>query len=254
MEVQAVKINIIEKWSELDNKQVMTFLKYIHTKQNLKALLMVSDMTLDYYRSLPYEMQYELRLLIDKFGRTDFDHDGINQFGRWPNRVRFVKANLSDMTCFQFLLADEYISDLPHASDRREQRKIFFMLIASLSFIKGKPIRERKDLIKRASKMANLNRYQTDYIFRRFFHIKTKVSELLTKQGMIDEDGENSGVDFGWSGIYQDIAERNVFGNVQELYQSRFIDVLEYLIKNKIKADELERQRQHEKAKQLAKE
>ena len=57
--------------------------------------------------------------------------------------------------------------------------------------------------------------------------------------------------DFGWWGIYQEAAEAGLFGTLEQVYQTSFHDVAMWLVRQRIKADDMRRQnlqrnRQHD--------
>ena len=243
MKVQAVKIQIIEKWSELDNKTVLKVLEHIEKKELLKALILLSDMTIEYYTSLPNYMKYELRKLVYEFAKSEFNHIMINSFKvNYFQKIDFVKADLSDITCLQWLEADDYFSKIMKGGEASKMKGHFEKMIASLVFIKDKTVANDLNNQKDINKVNQLKNYEKEYIFRRFMYIKKQVHELLKKQEMISDNEETSSdsiENFGWTGIFQDVAERAVFGNLSELMNEKFINVLTYLIRNKIKNDKI---------------
>ncbi len=231
--VQAIKIQIITKWSELDQKKVLKVLDHIHKNEYLKVLLLVSDMTIEKYKNLPTYIQHQVRSLIDVFNESLFDHSTINNF----RKIGFVKSDLSDITCRQFIYADHHLKQIFEGSDKKRTKQINH-LIGALSFVNDKSVTSLLQVKKRSNLVSKLNNAQKDYIVRRFLFIKTSVYDLLEKQDMTndptDEDTEEIGINFGWNGIFLDLAERGIFGNLTELMNGRFIDVLTYLIKNKM--------------------
>lgn len=245
MSVEGVKINIIKKWSELDNKEVMTVLKHINNREYLKVLLLVSDVTLEKFESFPSYIQYELKKLVESLDYQVFDHKGLNHFG-YLRKLGFVNGDLSDITCFQWYLSDSFLSS--YLQGESDMISSYDKLLSCLVFINKKGVNHRNDVDKYTKRVQKLKNYQKDYIFRRFFFLRYSVNQLLSKNKMTGEgEGESDG--FGWNGIFQDVAERNVFGNMEALMNTRFIDVLSYLIRTNIINEKIKRERELQRSK-----
>ncbi len=187
-------------------------------------------------------MQYELLNLIVKLSSQNFDHTGISQFGR----VGFVKADLSNMTCFQWYMANSFLDKMDIDKGVNVFLNDYHDLLGALLFIRKKAICERKDVLLYSKRANKLKESQKDYIFRRYFYIRDQVNSLLSDNNMVSQDGGGEG--FGWIGIFQDVAERQVFGNMEALMNTRFIDVLTYLIRTKIINDKIIREQERQRA------
>lgn len=83
-------------------------------------------------------------------------------------------------------------------------------------------------------------RYFTDSLT----HINHTITQLSSS--FISEDGpDNNGVDFGWDGVFMEVAKDGVFGTYQEILDTSFHTVLIYTIKKY--EDALKQKRELEK-------
>lgn len=71
-------------------------------------------------------------------------------------------------------------------------------------------------------------RYFTDCL-EVLYHTVNQLSPTFFENG--NGDGNDGGIDFGWDGIFMEIAKDGVFGTYQEVLKSRFHDVYLYCIK-----------------------
>ena len=67
-------------------------------------------------------------------------------------------------------------------------------------------------------------------------------------------EGEQTsgGLNFGWWGAFQNVAEANVFGNLEQVYQTRFHTVAVWMIRKQDAADQMEQQQNFATAKNEA--
>ena len=166
-----------------------------------------------------------------------FDHKG--------KRYWLPKEKFADGLAIEYPIADEYFTQLLSGDD-----DALIKLVATMARPKkdGKriPLTSREEVEKRADELKDLSPEAQWAVYMYFGGVKQYIHNLykghLFKANEAEEGQQDSeAAMFGWWGIYMDVAESGVFGNLEKVYQSNFHNICTYLVKKKQEAERLKK-------------
>lgn len=168
----------------------------------------------------------------------------IRFFDHNKQRYWLPKEKFQDGLAIEYPMADEYFTQLLAGDD-----DALIKLVATLARPEkdGKriPLTGREEVEKRAKELKDLSPEAQWAVYMYFGGIKQYIHDLykgyLFEVKEEDEDNQQAseGAMFGWWGIYMDVAESGVFGNLEKVYQSNFHNICIYLVKKKKEADRI---------------
>lgn len=189
-----------------------------------------------------------------------FDHRGI--------RYHLPAPNGENLTCIEYPLAEEYLAKIYSPEENPDEYDPALLLTALLCREHDfKPERMRKrgdarvpvfgrdDVKARAEELKNLPLVYQLHALNWFLGLKQFVHKTYRNWLFEEPDDEeeeedddetvnrqpstvNRSPDFGWWGIYQDVAEAGAFGtSVEEVLQAPFHDVCVWLVRQRVKAE-----------------
>jgi len=148
-------------------------------------------------------------------------------------------------TAAEYATADEYFE-----MANGEDDEALLMLTATLLRPKGKPHTNRTDIQNRAKKLRGLKPEYFAAVWMYWAGVKQYVHDTYGAwlfSGTSKEDGGGKGAMFGWWGVYMDVAESGVFGNITKVYETNFHEICMYLVKKKNESMELQRRMKQQK-------
>lgn len=164
-----------------------------------------------------------------------FDHNG--------KRYWLPKEKFADGLAIEYPIADEYFTQLL-AGDDDALIKLAATLARPQSDGKRISITGREEVEKTAKELEGLSPEAQWAVYMYFGGVKQYIHNLY--KGYLfkandNEEGQQDGSTamFGWWGIYMDVAESGVFGNLEKVYQSNFHNICTYLVKKKQEADRI---------------
>lgn len=184
---------------------------------------------------------------------SDFRH----QFGRYY----LPKKKLENISCLEWWKADSFFTNYQSKKDVKD----IDLLIATLCRQKNANQQEaigrddvREVLVSQmqieqnADRLRKLDPKIKIYVLYFFSGCKEWVHSTYKRYLFPDDDipGEtpqpqDDGNPFGWYGIFQQVAESGVFGDLQNiLINVKFIDLCAYLVSKKIEQEKMEKKRQ----------
>lgn len=185
-----------------------------------------------------------------------FTHKGI--------MYHFPRAKGSNLTCIEFPMADEYYTQFVEAAEPDQQA--LMCLLATLCREQNYddaavlrlgdarvPLHSREEVEARAMRLQGVPPEYCLQALLWFAGMKLYVSRVygpwLFEQDEEEEEDEDNPTpspsagggspNFGWWGIYQDVAEAGVFGHdVDQVHQKPFHDVCVYLVRKRVAAEQ----------------
>lgn len=167
-----------------------------------------------------------------------FDHRGIT--------FHFPKEKFENGRAIEYPIADDFYSDYCESNEKKHLVRLAATICRPESndfksiITRGDkriPLLSREEAIHRAEILKDLPDEILLTVKLFFEGIKQYVHDTyghwLFPQTNPEEENGSGGLNFGWWGMYQDVAENGLFGNLQQVYQSLFHDVAIYLIRKK---------------------
>lgn len=163
-----------------------------------------------------------------------------------------------NISCLEYAIADEYFTEFVS-----QDRDSALLLLCATICREGHrsraerlrrddqraPLHSRAEVIERASYLRGLPvEYQMASLMY-FAGLKEYVNKTYGPWLFDDDDAdeeyqpkknENSpppAPNFGWWGVYQDVAEAGLFGTIEQVYQASFHDVAMWLVRQTIKSE-----------------
>lgn len=256
----SVKRMIPEAWADLTATDRLRYLRYLITLDRPEALTKIAQEILSLsarrFRQLPPELFVQV---VDKIAWMTAEPTPEPLFSSFEYkgcRYHLPKAKFKNGTCLEYPIADDYYNAFV-AGDN----EALLLLTATLC-------RKAKDKVNDVERtgdirieMLSRSEAEANAIRMTGLPMEVQIGVMLyfggvkqyihdTYAGWIfqkpdpdnaDAESEGDGVMFGWWGVYMDIAESAVFGNLQQVYQSNFHTLCMYLTKKKKEADDAER-------------
>jgi hypothetical protein len=132
-------------------------------------------------------------------------------------------------TALQFALGADYYKIY---IEKQEDKDLHYL--CSTLLYTDVPLCDKAEIEKRADMFAQLRPVEKMTILAYFAAIQEMIAEKFGQWLFRDDEGSApASINFGWWGVYMDIAESGVFGDLRGVYQSRFYDIVVYLIQKK---------------------
>ncbi|MBK9391965.1 MAG: hypothetical protein IPN68_17905 [Bacteroidetes bacterium] len=156
---------------------------------------------------------------------------------------RMPKAEFDDGTAWQYAAADDYYRKYVEAAQASELQtptiancddhldKLISVLLTDVRHKKA--LTDRDEVEKRAGVFRKLKDYERVVILAYFSGIKQRIYDNYSSWLFTSDGSGGTGVNFGWWGRYLDIAKTGVFGTVERVYETRFYDIIVFLIQEK---------------------
>lgn len=181
-----------------------------------------------------------------------FNHGGYTYF--------FPTAKGENVTCIEYALADDYYKEFAegdasklmplvatvwHEFDTDEAR-------AMRRADKRVPLYSKAEVEQRAHRLKSAPSEMQLQALLYFGGLKAYIHRVYGKwifeqdEEPDEEDQEagspkketSSGPDFGWWGIFQQVAESGVFGNIDQVYQASIHDVCIFLVRKRVESNQ----------------
>jgi hypothetical protein len=257
-----VKRNIPECWTDLTAADRLRYLRFLITLPRPQALMEITKAILALprrrFRQLPPEVFVQVTDRIAWMNAdatseplfTSFEYQGV--------RYHLPAAKFKNGTCLEYPIADDYYNSFVNGDN-----DALLLLTATLCRKAKDKVNDiarsgdiRIEMLSRSEAEANAVRLAglpieiqvgvmlyfagvKQYIFDTYAGWIFKKPDPDEEESETTEQGD--GVMFGWWGVYFDIAESGVFGNLQQVYQSNFHTICMYMTKKKKEADDAER-------------
>lgn len=184
-----------------------------------------------------------------------FDHRGI--------RYHLPAPSGENLACIEYPLAEEYFNRM---QEEGQAEKALLLLVATLCrghdykperirrrADRRRPLYTRTEVEARAAELEGLHPAYQAHVLHWYVGLKQYVHRTYKnwlfeepEEEEEDEAGEstshqsNQSPNFGWWGIFQDVAEAGTFGrSVEEVLQAPFHDVCVWLVRQRVKAEEM---------------
>ena len=157
-------------------------------------------------------------------------------------------------TAIEYPMADDYYSEWVETSKVEKLRLLVGTLARPMKGDEREPITSRSEVEKRAEHFAGLELHVMVAVLmywtgvKLYIH-KTYAGWLFPQQEEEDEDGEEDqtppakkGAMFGWYGVFMDVAEAGLFGDLKAVHQTNFHTICMYLVKKKKEHQDMEDQ------------
>lgn len=172
------------------------------------------------------------------------------------------KPKGSNITCLEYPLADEYYQAFCATGDVAS----LLLLVATICREEEKnqattlrrgdlrrALHSREEVEDRTSRLTGLPAEYAAAVLMYFSGLKqyvwntyrTWIFETDDEDDDMEEPSQPEapgGPDFGWWGIYQEAAEAGLFGTLEQVYQASFHDVAIWLVRQRMKAQEMQKQ------------
>lgn len=229
----------------------------------LGVLIESTPLKVSLLRALPPDQIADLLKLMDGFSITATPTPLISYFNHNGKIHYLPAAHGRNMSAIEFPIADDYYEKYLLHNDE----EALLYLVATLARPTHKsvdfsrtgdrriPLESRAQVEDRAPRLKGLPDEIKVAVLMYFAGIKSYVHELYgpwlfdkkedDKEAKDEEDEQQTGAGmFGWWGLYMDVAESGVFGNLDQVYQSNFHTICMYLVKKKEQQTEMERRMQ----------
>lgn len=186
-------------------------------------------------------------------------HDAplVPHFRHRMKRYEFLHTKFSNGKALQYPMADEFYQQFLSSEDREP----LYLLLATLCREPGlydQPL-TRTEVEARAKRLAKLSMEIPTLAIMYWSGVKHYIDKVygpwLWPRPELDEDEEEANEPqeepslFGWWGIYMDIAEAGVFGNLDQVHQTNFHSICMYLVKKKKAEQDMRRQMEFQRLK-----
>lgn len=193
--------------------------------------------------------------------KPDCVHLPFPSFRHHGQVYHLPKPKGENLTCIEYPMADEYFTEFLE----QERDSALLLLCATIcreentdmAVVLRKddpriPLHSRAEVRDRAERLRGLPAEYQNAVLLYFAGLKEYINRTYGPWLFDDEDdGEEpqeeptpdpkkpaqKGPDFGWWGIYQDVAEAGLFGHIEQVYQTAFHDVGMWLVRKQVQAD-----------------
>lgn len=178
-----------------------------------------------------------------------FQHRGTTYF--------LPKEGFSNGNAFEYPVMDEYLNEFIQGGNESTLYKIAGLLLRPQKDGEHRvPTSSRSEVETAAAYFKDLPKYALSVCLRYAIGVTHYVHKIYgdwlfhpSEEG--EEDTTQKGVDFGWWGVYMDIAESGVFGKYPEVLTTSFHEICVYLVKKKQEAMEMRDKYSNSKTKTL---
>jgi hypothetical protein len=241
-----------ENWSEVRSgslafvvKTLLTYKPVAAKIMILKHLLKINTGTFNILENEQVNELVDLLGWMDMRGLVDPVFPVLKVGGV---TYRMPKAEFDDGTAWQYAAADDYYRKYVEASIGQEPSKksqgkseksqgeehldrLISVLLTDVRHKKA--LTDRDEVERRAGVFRKLKDYERVVILAYFSGIKQRIYDNYSSWLFTSEGSGGTGVNFGWWGRYLDIAKSGVFGTVDKVYETRFYDIIVFLIQEK---------------------
>lgn len=170
----------------------------------------------------------------------------------------FPKEKFSNGTAFEYPVISEYLDDFIETGQQDLLHKLAAVLLRPVARDKEKsrlPAKSRGEVELMAKHFADLPKYvlaiALQYAIGITHYVHRTYGQWLFAAADPQEEEEQGpkGPNFGWWGVYMDIAESGVFGTYDQVLSSSFHVICTYLVKRKQSA--LEQRNSNSNAEQI---
>lgn len=158
-------------------------------------------------------------------------------------RYYFPDPKFDNEAAIVYVIADEFYKEYVETNDPA----LLIKLLATLAREKNSegrrvPIIDRKEVEQRALTLKKIDPVYPWMAFLYFTACKEFIHNFYGPYIFArpeENEGESGGdvVDFGWFGVFFKLAETNVFGKLDQVFQEDMHSICQYLMKNKIDSD-----------------
>lgn len=140
-------------------------------------------------------------------------------------------------TAFQYALACDYYKKYVEKHDAKDLHYLCSTLLSE-----NAPLCDKEKIEQRADTFSHLRDVEKMTILAYFGAIQEMIADKFGHWLFRSEEGDApTGISFGWWGVYMDVAESGVFGDIKGVYQTRFYDIVVFLIQKKEQYDAMKK-------------
>jgi hypothetical protein len=229
------KRKLAENWDEIRPDSLLNFVveKLVTEPDFLKARLIILQKLLKLPKSIFLNIDPEhMTQLVELLSWMDIRHNSTMIYQEYKIKniaYRLPGHNFEVGTAFQFAAgADYYTKYIETKQDTHLHH------LCSTLLYDEEPLHNKENIEDRSSIFWNLPAIQKMTVATYFGAVQQLVADRFGDWLFSGEEGEGSpGISFGWWGVYMDIAESGVFGDLRGVYQARFYDIVIFLIQKK---------------------
>ncbi len=247
-------IAIPETWSEVEAWDAPRILSWACGLPESMALSLLLQHYIPprYYKRLEGESLMDIIHLLQWFRVGPSAEPYIASFDLEDKTYYMPTPRFMNGQAMEWPLADEFYQGiLDHQDDADRSRHFMLMLAATLyrELDKGKrnPLLGRADVTDRALLFEQIDDIYLLNALYYFAGCKIDLAQIyghtIFRTVETDDEGDSgSEAYFGWWGIYMDIAEAGLFGNLDQVHLTNFHTICMYLSKKYLEAEDRKQQ------------
>ncbi len=265
---------IPSRWSEIPRRKLHRVIKLIISDQLIRSqgkivtdqratsgalICLLLDLPMRAMRKIPAN-QFELLASTVNWMQFDtenttplvdyFEHEGEKYHG--PSR------DMLNCRALEYAIADEYYNSYLIDGKIADLYRLTATLYRTAKddhdpVDQRQPLRSKAETMFFGESLTDLPEIYHIAALHFFSACKRKIGETYAQ--VFEATGSesiSSGIDFGWYGVFMDVAESGIFGNLSQVQQSNIHTLLQYLLKKRIEYNEELSRRAFEKAAQKA--
>lgn len=257
-----VTLQLPEKWAEVTPKQAFELMPLValppSPKASFRALKVFMNGSSKYLRKMRPGQVASLTFCVSWLWEEDMTEAVIPWFEQDGQRYLLPDAMLENITCLEWLLAEEYYKELLESPNEKSMQNLMGTLCREPDRDKAAGMARddmrvvlysRKEAEQRGQRLVDVDERVKLFVMAFFSGCKkwvhTTYKSWLFKGPEEGEENEQptSIIDqLGWYGIFQNVAESGVFGNMENvLVRTKFKDVCLFLITKKEQYEEMKR-------------
>lgn len=264
IKLKRILVGIPEKWQEVNAEQAADLITLVFDQHSprmqLKALEICMGKHYRHTKIMATEQVMSLMELVKWLWQSPVSVPVIPHFEIDGRRYFLPDEKLENITCLEWLLADEYYEEISQG-----KKESIDMLLATIcreadpdeaAGLARDDIRvqllSRKEVERRAEKMQEVDEKVKLFVMAFFSGCKKFIFDTY-KNWLFQEPEEGEPIPepttiiekLGWYGIFQGVAESGIFGNMENLLtRTKFKDVCIYLVTKKEQYEEMKRKNQ----------
>jgi hypothetical protein len=252
------KVSLPASWQEVDTNNVIQLygflLKYEKSYATVKALEVLLKLKKTQFLALSENQLTDLVATMDWYKIEPTSKAIMSSFTHNSITYHLPSEGMENISAIEYTIADDYYNDFVEEENEESLR----FLVATIC--REENPNQQEQITKGDKRIALLSRYEAEARAKRLADLSTEICTMvlsyfigckmlihetygtwLFEKNDDDVAQANDGVFMGWLGIYMDVAETGIFGNLQSVYQSYFHTICIHLVKKRKEGIEYEK-------------
>lgn len=246
---RVLKRSLPASFNEISRERLTLFLRLLIRlpleKAKTRILYILLKLPNRYFERMSSEQVVRLLEQIDWMQLEPNSRALLPEFIHKGKRYQMTSSDFGNGTAMQYALADDFYKSYLENKQESDLRA----LVATLATAEDEDtIKSRGDALSRSKSFEDLDEAVVMSVLLYYGGCKQRIFEAFGDT-LFKPEGSGGGgkpPQFGWWGIFMEIAESGTFGRLDQVHQSNFITLAMYLAKKKTEADEYRRKMQQQ--------